>query len=115
MMKTITKEQYIRIFEGIENYIEKRLDWRTNQTLKVSFRAAYNGLLGRTNDDKDSQRFKMSCITRYLERAEYDKVIRRMIIYKYTREDNLAITFDNGDREIFKKGLDLVDMERLGY
>lgn len=114
-MKTITKEQYIRIFEGIEDYIEKMLDWRTDRILKKSFRAAYNGLLGRTYDDKESRKFKMSCLTRYLEMAEYDKVIRRMIIYKYTREDNLAITFDNGDKGIFKKGLNLVDIERLGY
>ena len=114
-MKIITKEQYIRIFEGIDDYIEKKLDWRTDRTLKKSFRDAYNGLLGRTYGDKESRNFKMSCITRYLEMAEYDKVIKRMIIYKYTREDNLAITFDNGNREIFKKGLNLVDMERLGY
>lgn len=114
-MKIINREQYIRIFEGIEDFIDKKLDWRTDRILKKSFRAAYNGLLGRTYEDKEARKFKVSCITRYLEMAEYDRVIRRIIIFKYTRNDSLLITFEDGNKELFKRGLILEDMERLGY
>jgi hypothetical protein len=113
-MKTITKEQYIRLFEGVENFIEKNLDWRTDQTLEKSFNEAYKGLLGKATN-RESKKFKMSCKTRYLEMAEYDKVIKSIIIFKYTREDTLVITFDDGNKGIFKKDLSLTDIERSGY
>lgn len=112
-MKIITNEQYSRLFEGIENYIEGRLDWRTKNLLIKSFREAYNGLLGKAIDEKEYRRFKMSCITRYLEMMEQDKVIKRIIIFKYTREDSLIITFENKIKEIFKKGITLEEM--VGY
>lgn len=113
-MKIITKEQYDRIFEGIENYINNKLDWRTDELLRKSFGEAYNGLLGKANSDI-SKRFKMSCLTRYLELTEYDKVIRRIIIFKYTRKDNLIIAFDDTNKVLFKKEMTLKEMERLGY
>lgn len=76
----------------------------------MSFNSVFNRLL----KGCDCSDLKQSCRQLILEKCDYDKAIKRIIIWKYTRESDLILEDRRGDTVFFECGINMNGLKGKG-
>ena len=106
-IKVINYELYQTLKDKIEDYISSGINWKSNSSVEKTINERINGLL----KGFDNSSIKSSIKDLWLRQLDQEEALRRIIIFKYTRESNLVLEIYPGTKSFYKMGMRLKDIK----